>query len=162
MEEYLSIADFAEKAKVSKQSVYQRLKKADDIIHKYIKVKGDKKFIAASAIDIIYNKDFAAYDELENEEKQVQEETTEIESEIVKLLKQQVEQQQKEIDIKNKQIEELTIQLKASSERETNYQTLLNNQQQLTAAEKQKVLLLEDKKKKGFFGIFRKKGKEEE
>jgi predicted DNA-binding protein YlxM (UPF0122 family) len=158
MEEYLSIAEFAERAKVSKQSIYQRLKKSDDIIHKYIKIKGDKKVIAASAVDIIYNKDFAAYEEIETDKEKFQEE-----NEIIKLLRQQVEQQQREIDIKNKQIEDLNIQLKASSERETNYQTLLNQQQQLTAAEKQKVLLLEERtQRKGLFNIFKKKGKVKE
>jgi septal ring factor EnvC (AmiA/AmiB activator) len=83
--------------------------------------------------------------------------------EIINLLKEQLEQVRKELEFKNKQIEELQAQLKASSERETNYQHLLNQQQTLNGMDKQKILLLENettKKKKGIFGIFKKKDKE--
>lgn len=157
-EQYLSIKEFAEMANVSQQSVYKRLKKPDDIIQSYIKIKDGKKVIAAAAIEKIYNSDSAAvYDEVEEAEEQP------LRDDIIIILKGQVEQLQKELEIKNKQIEELTNRLKESSERETNFQTLLNQQQQLTATEKQRILQLESetmKKKRGIFGIFKKKEKE--
>lgn len=156
MEEFLGVKEFAEKVKKSEQSVYKRLRNPHDQIQKYVKLKDGKKIISAMAIEKLYNNDFIEYEEIKEEENQVQE------NEIIILLKEQIEQQKKEIEFKNKQLEDLTEQLKASSERETNYQTLLNQQQQLTAAEKQKVLLLEENRNKGFFGLFRKKEKEKE
>lgn len=158
-EKYFSIAEFAEKANVSPQSVYQRIKRENDEIHKYIKISKDgKKVIAETAIDIIYNKNINGnYEEIEETEKQTQDNI------IIDILQNQVKQLTAEIEFKNKQIEELQTQLKASSERETNYQHLLNQQQTLNGMDKQKILLLENettKKKKGFFGIFKKKDKE--
>ena len=156
MEEYLGVKEFAERVQKSEQSVYKRLRNKNDKIQQYVKLKDGKKIIAAAAIDNLYNNDCIEYEEIKEEEKPLQD------NEIINILKEQIEQQRKEIEFKNKQLEDLTEQLKASSERETNYQTLLNQQQQLTAAEKQKVLLLEDNQKKGFFGIFKKKVKVKE
>ncbi len=155
MEEYLGVKEFAERVQKSEQSVYKRLRNKNDKIQQYVKLKDGKKVIAAAAIENLYYNDCIEYEEIK-EEKPFQE------NEIIKILKEQIEQQQKEIEFKNKQLDDLTEQLKASSERETNYQTLLNQQQQLTAAEKQKVLLLEDNQKKCFFGIFKRKGKVKE
>lgn len=155
---YLSIKEFAECANVSIQSVYKRIKKSDDIIHNFIIIKDGKKLIAAAAIEQIYN---INYNSINNDiEEEAKEEP--LYNDIISILKEQIEQQKREIEFKNKQIDNLMIQLKESSKRETNYQTLLNQQQQLTATEKQKILQLENKasaneKKRGIFSFFRKK-----
>ena len=159
-EKYLSISEFADKVKVSPQSIYQRMKREDDDIHRYIKIQKGKKVISENAVEI-YNKDLKDYEEVAEEKTRV------ICEEIAEIYKKQVEYLTAEIEVKNKQIEELQEQLKASSERETNYQTLLNQQQKLNGIDKQRVLQLEQetqtaKKKKGIFGIFRKKQEEEE
>ena len=159
-ERYYSVSEFAELVKVSVQSIYQRMKKTDDDIHKYIKIQKGKKVISENAVEI-YNKDLKDYEEVAEEKTRV------ICEEIAEIYKKQVEYLTAEIEVKNKQIEELQEQLKASSERETNYQTLLNQQQKLNGIDKQRVLQLEQetqtaKKKKGIFGIFRKKQEEEE
>lgn len=159
-ERFYSVSEFAEMVNVSVQSIYQRIKKTDDDIHRYIKFQKGKRYISEKAVEI-YNKDFNTCEDI-GEEK-----TEKIGNEIAEMYKKQVEYLTAEIEVKNKQIEELQQQLKASSERETNYQTLLNQQQKLNGIDKQRVLQLEQetqtaKKKKGIFGIFRKKQKEEE
>ena len=154
-EKYYSVSEFAEMVNVSVQSIYQRIKKTDDDIHRYIKFQKGKRYISEKAVEI-YNKDLTAGAEEEKTEKQSEQ------NEIAEIYKKQVEYLTAEIEVKNKQIEELQERLKASSERETNYQQLLNQQQQLNGIDKQRVLQLEAetqtaKKKKGIFGIFRRK-----
>ena len=154
-EKYYSVSEFAELVNVSVQSIYQRIKKTDDDIHKYIKFQKGKRYISGKAVEI-YNKDLTAGAEEEKNEMQNNQ------NEIAEIYKKQVEYLTAEIEVKNKQIEELQERLKASSERETNYQQLLNQQQQLNGIDKQRVLQLEAetqtaKKKKGIFGIFRRK-----
>lgn len=148
-ERYLSIKEFAECAKVSVQSVYKRINKDDDIIHKFIKIKDGKKIISSSAIEQIYNNDSGQYEEIK-EEKAAPEE------DIILLLK-------KEIDIKNEQIEKLNKQLEESGKREERYQELLENQQKLAAMDRQKILQLESAadKKRNIFNIFKRKQKGE-
>lgn len=155
-ERYYSVSEFAELVNVSVQSIYQRIKKTDDDIHKYIKFQKGKKYISGKAVEI-YKKDLNTCGDVREEK------TENNQNEIAEIYKKQVEYLTAEIEIKNKQIEELQAQLKASSERETNYQHLLNQQQTLNGMDKQKILLLENettKKKKGIFGIFKKKYKE--
>lgn len=162
-ERYYSILEFAELVNVSVQSIYKRLKRKDNIIHKYVKIKNGKKVISGEAVEI-YKKDEYEYEEITVPE-EIEEETEEKENtynQIIEIYQKQIELLTAEIEIKNKQIEELTAQLKASSERETNYQHLLNHQQQLNLTDKQRVLLLEEqtqteKKKKGILKIFQKK-----
>ena len=166
-ERYYSILEFAELVNVSVQSIYKRLKKEDNIIHKYVKIKNGKKVISGEAVEI-YNKDEYEYEDItEQEETEEAEEKENTYNQIIEIYQKQIELLTAEIEIKNRQIEELTAQLKASSDRETNYQQLLNQQQQLNGIDKQRVLLLEEQtqtqeKKQGILKIFqRKKGKED-
>lgn len=161
-ERYYSILEFAELVNVSVQSIYQRLKREDNIIHKYVKIKNGKKVISGEAVEI-YNKDEYEYEDItEQEETEEAEEKENTYNQIIEIYQKQIELLTAEIEVKNRQIEELTAQLKASSDRETNYQQLLNQQQQLNGIDKQRVLLLEEqtqaeKKKKGVLGIFKRK-----
>ena len=153
-EKYLSIAEFAKRANVSPQSIYQRLKRQEDEIHKYTKTKSGKTVIAERAINEIYNKHSDDYEETQD---------TETQTTITEILLKQVETLTTELEAKNKIIAELQEQIKQYSEREDTFQTLLLQQQQLTAVEKKNVILLEEKtekKRKGIFGIFRKKEEE--
>jgi hypothetical protein len=166
-ERYYSILEFAELVNVSVQSIYKRLKKEDNIIHKYVKIKNGKKVISGEAVEI-YNKDEYEYEDItEQEETEEAEEKENTYNQIIEIYQKQIELLTAEIEVKNRQIEELTAQLKASSDRETNYQQLLNQQQQLNGIDKQRVLLLEEQtqtqeKKQGLLKIFqRKKGKED-
>ena len=161
-ERYYSILEFAELVNVSVQSIYKRLKRKDNIIHKYVKIKNGKKVISGEAVEI-YKKDEYEYEDItEPEETEEPEEKENTYNQIIEIYQKQIELLTAEIEVKNRQIEELTAQLKASSERETNYQHLLNHQQQLNLTDKQRVLLLEEqtqieKKKKGILKIFQKK-----
>jgi predicted DNA-binding protein YlxM (UPF0122 family) len=161
-ERYYSIFEFAKLVNVSVQSIYKRLKRDDNIIHKYVKIKNGKKVISGEAVEI-YKKDAYEYEDItEPEETEEPEEKENTYNQIIEIYQKQIELLTAEIEVKNRQIEELTTQLKASSERETNYQQLLNQQQQLNGIDKQRVLLLEEqtqteKKKKGVLGIFKRK-----
>jgi predicted DNA-binding protein YlxM (UPF0122 family) len=161
-EKYYSILEFAELVNVSVQSIYKRLKRDDNIIHKYVKIKNGKKVISGEAVEI-YKKDEYEYEDItEPEETEETEEKENTYNQIIEIYQKQIELLTAEIEVKNRQIEELTAQLKASSDRETNYQQLLNQQQQLNGIDKQRVLLLEEqtqaeKKKKGVLGIFKRK-----
>lgn len=163
-ERYYSILEFAELVNVSVQSIYKRLKRKDNIIHKYVKIKNGKKVISGEAVEI-YKKDEYEYEEITEQEETEEKENTY--NQIIEIYQKQIELLTAEIEVKNRQIEELTAQLKASSDRETNYQQLLNQQQQLNGIDKQRVLLLEEhtqtqEKKQGILKIFqRKKGKED-
>lgn len=166
-ERYYSIFEFAKLVNVSVQSIYKRLKRDDNIIHKYVKIKNGKKVISGEAVEI-YKKDEYEYEDItEPEETEETEEKENTYNQIIEIYQKQIELLTAEIEVKNRQIEELTAQLKASSERETNYQHLLNHQQQLNGIDKQRVLLLEEQtqtqeKKQGILKIFqRKKGKED-
>ena len=166
-ERYYSILEFAELANVSVQSIYKRLKKEDNIIHKYVKIKNGKKVISGEAVEI-YNKDEYEYEDItEQEETEEAEEKENTYNQIIEIYQKQIELLTAEIEVKNRQIEELTAQLKASSDRETNYQQLLNQQQQLNGIDKQRVLLLEEQtqtqeKKQGILKIFQRKKEKED
>ena len=159
---FLSVKEFAERAAVSVQSVYKRINKPDDIINKYTQTIDKKIYISERAIEDIYNNSVAEPAEPAG---RVSQKSDDSQNKIVEILQEQIKQLQNEIDFKNKEIEKLQKQLEESSNRETNYQQLLNQQQQLNGIEKQRVLQLEQetqttKKKKGIFGIFKKKYKE--
>ena len=131
-EKYYSVLEFAEMVNVSVQSIYQRIKKTDDDIHRYIKLQKGKRYISEKAVEI-YNKDLNTCGDVREEKAENNQ------NEIAEIYKKQVEYLTAEIEVKNKQIEELQERLKASSERETNYQQLLNQQQQLNGIDKQRV-----------------------
>lgn len=129
----LTIKEFAKKTNVSVQSIYQRINKKNDIIHNYIVVKDNKKYIKENAIEEIYKKNTA---ETETGK------TANIE--IIEFLKQQIIEKDKQIAEKDKQINEIT--------------QALVQQQQLNAIDKQRIELIETKRKKPRFNIFKKRG----
>ena len=130
----LTIKEFAKKTNVSVQSIYQRINKKNDIIHNYIVVKDNKKYIKENAIEEIYKKNTA---ETETGK------TANIE--IIEFLKQQIIEKDKQIAEKDKQINEIT--------------QALVQQQQLNAIDKQRIELIETKRKKPRFNIFKKRGR---
>lgn len=133
----LTIKEFAKKTNVSVQSIYQRINKKNDIIHNYIVIKDNKKYIKENAIEEIYKKTTA---ETETDK------TANIE--IIEFLKQQIIEKDKQIAEKDKQINEIT--------------QALVQQQQLNAIDKQRIELIETKRKKPRFNIFKKRGKIQE
>lgn len=134
-QEYISIAEFAERAGVSKQAVYQRLNKS---LKAYVKVIDGKKSINIRALEDLYGKD-----DCSSVEQDIQGEFKGVEQGI---------DQEKEVQLINKLIDTLQDELKSKDEqiREKDLQikelhNLLDQQQQLTALDRKKIVELEDR-----------------
>lgn len=121
-EEYIGIAEFAERAGCSKQAVYQRLNKS---LKKYVKVEKGKKCINIKALEDLYSKEV---------EQVFQGKSQDVEQGLnkeIQGMEQLVDVLKEQLKVKDKQIDEL--------------HNLLNQQQQLTAMNAKKVAELEDK-----------------
>jgi len=163
--EYLGISAFASLVNVSTQSIYERLNKKDNAIHKYIKADSKPAQIHISAIKELYGKTLTStctgtlqrestsgktegMGELglplhapSTETQKVQDEDNAY-LKVIAVLENQIEQQKKDLETKDKQIAEISERLKDS-------QNLLSQQQQLALADKQNnILMLEDKTQK--------------
>lgn len=163
--EYLGISAFASLVNVSTQSIYERLNKKDNAIHKYIKADSKPVQIHISAIKELYGKTLTSTctGTLKNGENEIggtgfvplqattnnpSTETQKIQDEdnaylkVIAVLENQIEQQKKDLETKDKQIAEISERLKDS-------QNLLSQQQQLALADKQNnILMLEEKTQK--------------
>lgn len=93
--EYISIAEFAERAGVSKQAIYSRLKKS---LKPYLKKLNGKKYLNIKGLEVFVST-FSI-----KVEQDFQSKIQGVESEILSILKE-------EIEVKNKQIEELNAEL---------------------------------------------------
>lgn len=163
--EYLGISAFASLVNVSTQSIYERLNKKDNAIHKYIKENSKPVQIHISAIKELYGKTLTStctgtlkngdnesggtgYVPLHASPNNPSTETQKVQGEdnaylkVIAVLEKQVEQQKKDLETKDKQLAEISERLKAS-------QNLLSQQQQLALADKQNnILMLEEKTQK--------------
>lgn len=121
-EEYISIAEFAERAGCSKQAVYQRLNKS---LKKYVKVEKGKKCINIKALEDLYSKEV---------------------EQVFQGKSQGVEQGlNKEIQVLNDVIQTLNEQLAVKDQQIAALHNLLDQQQHLAAMDRQKIAELEDK-----------------
>ena len=180
MSEYLSIKEFSEMAGVSAQSVYKRIKKADNPIQPFVKRENNQFTISKNALQAFYgigveqstSQPGLKVDKplIEVGERQEQEqvkvklecetdkkETAEMK--VINILQEQLKAQREELQEKNKLIIELNERLAES-------QRMLDQQQRLSLTDKQQILMLEEKtsSRKGlinrFFGIFNKNNEE--
>ena len=87
-DKYISIADFAEQAGVSKQAVYSRLKSQD--LNKFIKLENGKKLISTNALKL-FNKSSS-----QSNFNQVGQGIESTEREYIESLKKQIEELQKD------------------------------------------------------------------
>ena len=85
---YISIADFAKEAGVSKQAVYSRLKSQD--LNKFIKLENGKKLISTNALKL-FNKSSS-----QSSFNQVEQGLESTEREYIESLKKQIEELQKD------------------------------------------------------------------
>lgn len=81
---YISIADFAKEAGVSKQAVYSRLKSQD--LNKFIKLENGKKLINTKALELFNKSSF----------NQVEQDLESTEREYIESLKKQIEELQRD------------------------------------------------------------------
>lgn len=132
--EYISIAEFAEQAGVSKQAVYQRLNKS---LKAYVKVIDGKKSIDIKALEDLYGKGGCSSVEqvfqgkIQGVEQGVEEEK---EGQLINKL---IDTLQEELKIKDEQLAEKDRQIKE-------LHNLLDQQQQLAAMDHKKIMELED------------------
>ena len=133
---YISIADFAKEAGVSKQAVYSRLKSQD--LNKFIKLENGKKLISTNALKL-FNKSSS-----QSSFNQVEQGLESTEREYIESLKKQIEELQRD---------------------KQELYRLLDQQQQLTAQANATIKLLQatkeeasviqqekqERKKPGFF-----------
>lgn len=87
-DKYISIADFAEQAGVSKQAVYSRLKSQD--LNKFIKLENGKKLISTNALKL-FNKSSS-----QSSFNQVEQGLESTEREYIESLKKQIEELQRD------------------------------------------------------------------
>ena len=88
---YISIADFAKQAGVSKQAVYSRLKSQD--LNKFIKLENGKKLINTKALEL-FNK--SSSQSSFNHFNQVEQDLESTEREYIEALKKQIEELQRD------------------------------------------------------------------
>lgn len=134
-QEYISIAEFAERAGVSKQAVYQRLNKS---LKAYVKVIDGKKSINIRALEDLYGKDNCSRleQDIQGEFKGVEQGIDqEKEGQLINKL---IDTLQEELKSKDEQIREKDLQIKE-------LHNLLDQQQKLTAMDRQRITELEDK-----------------
>ena len=137
-DKYISIADFAKQAGVSKQAVYSRLKSQD--LNKFVKLENGKKLINTKALEL-FNKSSS-----QSSFNQVEQGLESTEREYIKSLKKQIEELQRdkqELYRLLDQQQQLTAQANATIK-----------QLQLQAPKEEASVIQQEKqerKKQGFF-----------
>ena len=137
-DKYISIADFAKQAGVSKQAVYSRLKSQD--LNKFIKLENGKKLINTKALEL-FNKSSS-----QSSFNQVEQGLESTEREYIESLKKQIEELQRdkqELYRLLDQQQQLTAQANATIK-----------QLQLQAPKEEASVIQQEKqeqKKQGFF-----------
>lgn len=136
MSDYLSIKEFATRAGVSSQAVYQRLSKD---LQSYCKEIDGKKMLDIKALDLFTNK------EVDNEKNK------QIDNELIKTLQDTLKVLSAQLETKDRQIAELNERLQEANELNKNNQILIGRQQ-----EQKQIEAEPEPVKKKFFERFRK------
>lgn len=134
MGEKISIAEFAKRANVSRQSVYKRLSQVDDKLTEYVNLVDNRKMIDVQALTDIYgikvDKEVDKNDNLESTNCQPTVSLDNKKNHVEDMLLKQIEILQDELKVKNEQIEQL--------------HKLLDQEQQLRMVSEQKIFQIED------------------
>ena len=134
MGEKISIAEFAKRANVSRQSVYKRLTQVDSELTKYVNLVDNQKMIDTQALEEVYGiKDDKKVDKIDNVKSTECQPVVNLinqENQVEDMLLKQIEILQDEIKIKNDQIEQL--------------HKLLDQEQQLRMIQEQKNIQIEE------------------
>ena len=135
-DKYISIADFAKQAGVSKQAVYSRTKSQD--LNKFIKLENGKKLINTKALEL-FNKSSS-----QSSSNQVEQGLESTEREYIESLKKQIEELQRdkqELYRLLDQQQQLTAQANAT----------IKQLQALQAPKEEASIIQQERKKQGFF-----------
>ena len=126
--EYITVAEFADKAGISRQAVYKKL---NNQLSKYVKVVDNRKMLNIQALKDIY--EMGVDKKVELVEQPIQPNS----QPIVNLLKENMELLKEQLAEKDKQIDYLNQRLAEN-------QKLLDQEQQLHLRSQQRVLELEN------------------
>jgi hypothetical protein len=118
-EDYLSVKEFAGRARVSPQAVYQRL---DKDLKDYFKLIEGKKAINIAALDL-----FGIVQEAQSIEQPIEQILSD---DLTTTLKETLKVLSQQLDKKDRQINELNERLKESNELNRNNQILIGRQQE--------------------------------
>ena len=140
---YISIADFAKEAGVSKQAVYSRLKSQD--LNKFIKLENGKKLINTKALEL-FNKSSS-----QSSFNQVEQGLESTEREYIESLKKQIEELQRdkqELYRLLDQQQQLTAQANATIKQ---LQALQAPKEEASIIQQEQQQEKQEQKKQGFF-----------
>lgn len=157
---YLTVKEFAERAGVSVQSVYKKIRKANNPIQPYLKKVEGVQCISERALAVLYNVDQSqgVEDHADqpaplpgHSEEKAQDQTGY--DRVIDILEKQLEDQRRQLEEKDRQLQAKDDQINKLMDQINNTAQLLNQQQQLMAINQ--TALLEEKKpeerKPGFF-----------
>ena len=133
---YISIADFAKEAGVSKQAVYSRLKSQD--LNKFIKLENGKKLINTKALEFFNKSSF-------NQVEQVLEST---EREYIEFLKKQIEELQRD---KQELYRLLDQQQQLTAQANATIKLLQAPKEEASIIQQEQQQERQEQKKQGFF-----------
>ena len=142
-DKYISIADFAKEAGVSKQAVYSRLKSQD--LNKFIKLENGKKLINTKALEL-FNKSSS-----QSSFNQVEQGLESTEREYIESLKKQIEELQRdkqELYRLLDQQQQLTAQANATIKQ---LQALQAPKEEASVIQQEQQQEKQEQKKQGFF-----------
>ncbi|MDR3046767.1 MAG: hypothetical protein LBU51_04015 [Bacteroidales bacterium] len=117
MSEYISIKEFATRAGVTTQAIYQRI---DKDLQSYFKIVGNKKCLNISALEMF---------SLKQDDKQPQDNLQTVDNSLVSTLQETLKVLTAQLEVKDIQISELNERLKEAQELNRNNQFLLGSEQ---------------------------------
>ena len=137
MSEYMTVKEFALKANVSVQAIYQRL---DRDLKPYLKMFKGKKYISSKGLRFFVKDNLTAIQQELNKEDLTRFSESANNPEI-ELLKEALTAFKEQLEVKDKQISELQAALKAEQEHSAQLTTALSQQQALHAGDIQRQLV---------------------
>lgn len=133
---YISIADFAKQAGVSKQAVYSRLKSQD--LNKFIKLENGKKLINTKALELFNKSSF----------NQVEQGLESTEREYIESLKKQIEELQRD---KQELYRLLDQQQQLTAQANATIKLLQSPKEEASVIQQEQQQEQQEQKKQGFF-----------
>ena len=137
---YISIADFAKEAGVSKQAVYSRLKSQD--LNKFIKLENGKKLINTKALEL-FNKSSS-----QSSSNQVEQGLESTEREYIESLKKQIEELQRD---KQELYRLLDQQQQLTAQANATIKKLQAPKEEASIIQQEQQQEQQEQKKQGFF-----------
>lgn len=166
-DEYIGIAEFAQRAGVTPQAVYKRL--STDLSTE-LKVVDNRKMLKVSALEKFSLNQVKPVVKPVDNQVETPNETVVMLQKTISLLETQAETLQKQLEVKDRQIADMSKQIEELNERLKESHVLIDQQQKLQVVSESRLQLIEDKvtepdpvevadetEKKHWWQIFKKK-----